>query len=182
MMQIDDFQRAIAYKHTILDSNILIKAFHNKECFNPLFNLLKESNCSIATSDLVAFEFTRNAYEPENIGQKQKFLSDINALTLSIRSDLLGEALKIAKMYAHQGIKDGKISLVDCCLGALLKQYGEKLFLATINHSDFPTCLFDVEYIFPIDTGKDVFLVIFYRFNSEKYKQLEKKLAKINKA
>jgi len=179
MMQINDFQKAITDKHIILDSNILIKAFQNKECFKEFFIFLKKSNCSIANSELVNFEFTRNDYEPDHINQKQQFLSNINALMLTIKSDLLEEALKIAKIYSHQGVRDGKISLVDCCLGALLKQYGEKLFLATINHSDFPTCLFDLEYIFPVDTNKDVFLVAFYRFNNEKWKKLEGKLKKL---
>ncbi|MBU3942751.1 hypothetical protein KKA24_02080, partial [Patescibacteria group bacterium] len=102
--------------------------------------------------------------------------NEINANDHPYSPNLLKEALKLAKVYSHQGIQKGKISLVDCCIGALLKQYGKKLFLATLNHSDFPISLFDREYILPVDAGNNVLPVAFYRFNEEKWKMLEKRL------
>jgi hypothetical protein len=115
----------------VLDTNVLIKAFENTTCFKGFFELLKDCDCDIVDFDLINFEFTRNDFKPEIIDLKEDFLKKINAFKLQQNGGILKEALEIAKVYSHQGIQKGQISLVDCCLGALLKQYGEKLFLAT---------------------------------------------------
>jgi predicted nucleic acid-binding protein len=163
----------------VLDTNVLIKAFENTTCFKGFFELLKDCDCDIVDFDLINFEFTRNDFKPEIIDLKEDFLKKINAFKLQQNGGILKEALEIAKVYSHQGIQKGQISLVDCCLGALLKQYGEKLFLATSNHSDFPLCLFDREYILPIDAGNEVISIAFYRFNNEKWEELKKALSKV---
>jgi predicted nucleic acid-binding protein len=181
-MEINEFKKIITGQFVIIDTNILIEAFPKDDYFQDFFEFLKDCNCSIVNSELVNFEFMRSGYLPEMVGprEKEKFLKKINAGDLPPKIHLLEEALEIARVYSHQGIRKGQISLVDCCIGALLRQYGKKLFLATMNHSDFPICLFDREYIFPIDAGNNVLSVAFYRFNDEKWQKLTEKLAKVN--
>jgi predicted nucleic acid-binding protein len=173
-------KKLIENQYVIFDTNIFIKAFENIEYFKGFFEFLKESNCDVVNFDLVNFEFTRNEYLPEIITFKKEFIANINLSDLPYQQSLLEDALEIARIYSHQGIKKGQISLVDCFLAALLKHYGKKLFLATCNHSDFPMILFDREFIYPIDAENNIFTTAFYRFNSNKWQELKKKLGKIN--
>ena len=179
MLQEKEFKEVIKNQFVLLDANILIKAFENTSYFKGFLEFLVNSNCDIVDFDFVNFEFTRNDYKPEIIKLKEEFLNKMNAINFSHSPDLLKKALSIAKVYSHQGIQKGQISLVDCFIGALLKQYGKKLFLATLNHPDFPIALFDREYIFPIDSGNNVLPVAFYRFNEKKWTELEKRLEKV---
>jgi len=179
-MEKEKFRKLIQDQYIVLDTNILIKALGNLEPFKELFQFLRNSNCDRVNFELVNFEFTRNDFLPELKKIKEEFISKINFTNLPYTPDLLKQAIKIARVYSHQGIQKGQISLVDCCIGALLKQYNKKLFLATLNHSDFPTALFDREYIWPIDAKNNIFTVAFYRFNSKKWQALKKKLEGIN--
>jgi len=179
-MSAEEFKTAITGKFVVADTNILIKAFENPSYFKGFFEFLIDCNCDIANSELVNFEFTRNDYLPEIIKLKEEFLAKINAtFTIPYTNGILKEALEIAKVYSHQGIQKGQISLVDCCIAALLKQYDKKLFLVTLNHLDFPISLFDREYIFPINAGDNVMSLAFYRFNNEKWQKLQECLKKI---
>lgn len=179
MMQTEEFKKAIAKKFVILDANVLIKAFEKTTYFKDFFEYIRDCDCDIANFALVNFEFTRNDFFSEIIKLKEEFLIEINAHPFPYRDDLLKDALEIAKVYSHNRIQKGQISLADCCIGAILKQYSKNLFLATSNHSDFPTCLFDREYIFPIDADNEVISIAFYRFNEEKWSRLEEALEKV---
>ncbi len=185
-MERGQFEEIIRNKWVVFDTNILIKSFtsENFEKFKVFFDYLKNNNCEIVNFDLVGFEFTRNDYCPSDIAHKEIFLKKIGAILLNFNHapDLLEEALEISRIYSHKGIQKGKISLVDCCLGALLKIYNKNIFLATLNHKDFPTILFDRKFIFPIDADDDIHTIAFYRFNNNKWATLKNDFDKIQQS
>ncbi|MCL4400095.1 hypothetical protein M1506_02335 [Patescibacteria group bacterium] len=172
----------IKSRHILLDTNVFIKAFDHFDAFRPLFEFLEENNCQVVDFPLIQFEFTRNTFLPDHREQRELFLKKIATASLPLHKDLIKDALEIARIYAHQGVQRGQISLVDCCIAAYLMKYEKNLFLLTMNHKDFPTLLFNRVSIFPVDekTTDDVFAPAFYQFDVKKLTVLRGKMGKVN--
>lgn len=177
-----EIKTIIKNKYIILDTNILIKALENFSAFESLFIFLKNVDCAIVDFPLIRFEFTRNIFLPGHRESRERFLDILSPSPLPFKEKLIEDSLEIARIYAHQGVQKGQISLVDCCIAAYLKQYKENLFLITLNHKDFPVILFDRLFIFPIDGDNDVFAPAFYKFNDKKWSSLRKKLENVTKS
>lgn len=167
-------------KFVVFDTNILIESTLHMDAFKDLLSFLDNNNCNTVHFELTKFEFTRNAYKEKERQEKENFFDKLNSSPMPFSDQIMKDALEISRIYAHQKVQKGQISLVDCCIAAYLKQYEDKLFLLTANHKDFPISLFDRISIYPIDKGNDVLAPAFYKFNQEKWKDAKRNLEKVN--
>ncbi|MFB6181953.1 MAG: type II toxin-antitoxin system VapC family toxin [Candidatus Magasanikbacteria bacterium] len=177
MREIEKIKSEIENKHILLDTNVCSAAedYVGTDYFKDFFYFL-EKNAEILVNELVEFEFLRNSNSTDVLNYKEGILDEISEMTLQLPKNLVPEALDIAKIYFHQG--EHGIEFVDCCLSAFLKKYENNLFLVTENHKDFPLIIHDRIGTHVIDTGKDIFTLGFYKFNSDKFEEQEKKFKK----
>jgi hypothetical protein len=83
---------------------------------------------------------------------------------------ILRNAEELAILYSHKDSNlSNKISFIDCLIAGQLMKYPNRLFLATLNHSDFPLFIFDRIHIETIDAGEEILTVGIYAFNQRKY-------------
>ena len=168
----EKFGGQIINKHVLFDTNVLIRACYNFNGFEGFFKFLKKYDCSPAYFPLIKFEFIGPMQSKEHKGKREKFLINIPFEVLPTpTTDNMNDAIGIANAY---GLRQVGASLVDCCITAYLKQYSSNLFLATLNHKHFPTFLLDSIFIYPIDTGKEILPMGFYKFNNAKAKKILK--------
>lgn len=159
----------IKNKFIMLDTNVLIDSFENFDAFEGFFQLLLDQNCRPIYFPFIEFEFTRVAFEPSNKEKRAKFLRYIASMSVPMPVDEMGKsALEFAQLYQAKKLKSPQ--LVDCCIAAYLRQYPDNLFLATANHKDFPTFLFDCIHLNPIDGGMKIIPVGIYKYNLDKAK------------
>ncbi len=162
----------IGKKYVIFDTCLLIKSYHDLESFKNLFDKLKTLQCAGLYFPLIEFEFLRVAQDAEHRKKLENFLKTLNLEKLSLHPEqkIIETAINIANIYAAR--RSGEPDLVDCCTAAYLKEYDDKILLATLNHKHFPPCLFDLVHLEPVVTSKEMFPVAFYGFNKEKAKNL----------
>jgi len=131
-----------------------------------------ENSCTLVYFSFIEFEFLRSACDQKNREKREELLKGFKFEEMPfVAKDAKDDIIKIANAYASR--KQIGASVVDCCIASLLKKYNQQLILATLNHKDFPTFLFDRIFIYPIDTEKDIFTLAFYRFNTEKAKKIK---------
>lgn len=64
-----------------------------------------------------------------------------------------------------------RASMEDRLLGAVLARYGDALLLATTNYKDFPTFLYDREYVFGFENRDgNIQNICMIKFNQAKFK------------
>ena len=88
-------------------------------------------------------------------------MPDINIVT---------DAIKIANAYSAR--KHNSASLVDCCIAAYVMRFKGNLLLATLNPKDFPTFLFKCIGIYPLDTNKELFPIVFLNYDKGKTEKI----------
>lgn len=164
-------QAKLEKKFVLLDTNILIGASTNYSAYQPLFELLEETECAPAHFSFIEFEFVRGAYESENMKKRRMFFQQIQSFPMGVPADeIITSAIAIANVYA--GKNHNTASFIDCCVAAFLKRHSASLFLLTEDHKDFPLFLFDRIHVMPIDTGKDIHTPAFYEYNDDKASKL----------
>lgn len=164
---VEELKQKIGHKWVIFDTNIIIEGFQNAVEFVEFHKALSSAGCTPAYSPMIEFEFLRGAHEATNKSKRKEFLEEL-AEKYPVRSDsgLTESAIEIANAYEAR--KGPRPELVDCHIAALLRMHPTNLFLATLNHQDYPTYLFDPIYVFPIETRKRLLPVGIYRWGAEK--------------
>ncbi len=165
VLTIEEMKKKIEHKHVLLDANVLIEAYQSPDKFTDLIEFLIASHCQPVIISLVQFEISRNIFQPELIEAHKAYLAVWNFITLPLKeeSDLLRDALKIARYYAARKINN--VSLADCFIASFLKKYKTNLYLITRNHKDFPAPLFVRDLVWTVDMPRDVVTFGFYRFD-----------------
>ncbi|MEK7479119.1 MAG: type II toxin-antitoxin system VapC family toxin [Patescibacteria group bacterium] len=185
MINEEEFRKLITNRYVLFDTNVFIRAFQNFDSFEVLVSFLRGCEVDGVSFPLIKFEFLRTSFAPDNRKSREDFIDRIAPSSLSFRSQIIDDALDIARMYASKGVRGGEsskaISLVDCCIAAYLKQYATNLFLITLNHKDFPQLLFDRLFVFPIEAGDEVLPIAFYRFNVGKWNKCLEDFKKLGK-
>jgi predicted nucleic acid-binding protein len=165
---IEELKKKIARKWVIFDTNILIEGFEkNPNEFVELHKMLVGSHCAPAYIPMIEFEFLRGAPEAKTRSKRREILREL-AHKYPVRSDsgLTESAIEIANVYESR--KGPRPELVDCHIAAVLRQHPTNLFLATLNHEDYPTYLFNPLYVLPIETRKSLLPVGIYEWGVEK--------------
>ncbi len=170
---IETFQETIRRKDILIDTNVISRAVDHTKAFEPFFKDILAAECQPVTSPLIEFEFLRGAHEERHWGVRRKLLDELFIkLSMSQVPKIFDDALQIATAYSARNHRSA--SIVDCALAALMMKFSGKLFLATLNHRDFPTFLFDIVTVYPIDTGKEMLPVGIYAFNADKAREVLK--------
>ncbi len=179
----------IKNKHIFLDTNILINYSKFQKFYQYFFDKLKENNVTSVINKFVMFEILRFAKNLEEKKQIENFFKILNLplgeTTLPIVDQNYDDAINISNIYQNKLPSSSKISPIDCFISAELLTYNihhqeSKLFLATENHQDFPTLLFDRVGIETIDTNSDgnssIHNIGIYSFNVERFNQLNRNI------
>ncbi len=157
MITVEELKKKLSHKHLVVDTNLLLEAEKSPEYFSELFSFILEAQCIPILTRFTEFEFMRNSFQKE-VQQKQRAFLDAFGFMLyplAIQPDaLFEEAVKIANHYQARKFKD--TSLVDCCLGALLRLKRSDLLLITRNHKDFPETLFERHFVWNVGFERDV--------------------------
>lgn len=169
-------------KYILLDTNIIIYSAKYKIEFQSFFDSLKRYHIQTGIDSAIQLEYLRSADTAQNLQKKYSFLKGLlgdDPMVLPINEEIFIDARRISNMYFYLKLKSKqKISTVDCLLAAQLKKYKDTLLLATLNHSDFPTQLFDREAIFTVELPDSVLPVGIYSFSEQKYNNLVYRFSK----
>lgn len=171
-------------KFLLLDTNILIGYSKYAKFFVSFLTKLNEQETVFVLDKHVEFEFLRGAESKDEIGVLEAWLETVfgkNKQDFSAQDEILKSAISIANIYKWK-LKNSKIEITDCILTAQLEKYNktnEVLFLATANHSDFPTLFLDRFGIETIDTGESIVNICFYAFNRTNFENIKKSFLEI---
>lgn len=161
-------------KHILLDTNILINSAKYQSEFKEFFNELKKYNVSPNIDCSIKLEFLRTANTQKNLSIKINYLNillgnDEKRLDLPITEKTLVDARRLSNLFHYLNIKKHSISAIDSIISAQLKKYSNNLFLATMNHKDFPLQVFDLIQAINISTINELFTIGIYAFSEKKY-------------
>lgn len=164
---IDEIKEVLSNKDILLDNNILTRASDHPDEFVPFLELLEESDCNPMITALIKFEYLRGAHKVVHQQKREAFLQELSPESFShnYAEQKMDLAIQIGKCYFARQIAP---SVVDCSLAAHLIAFQGRLLLATLNHKDFPTFLFDRLAVFTVATEKEVLPIGIYGFNKEK--------------
>lgn len=170
----------IKNKSLLLDTCIIIESARDlvrEKSFNEHFySQVKSNNITPLIDDTIELEFLRGANTKEALIRKrtylEKFLGESAEFILPVNKEIITSARRISNLYRFCNVKEDKISLADCLIAAQIKKYNHSVFLATLNHSDFPIDLFDRVCLVPISAGRNVFSIGIYGFSLSKYDEL----------
>lgn len=165
---IEKIKKLISNKYILLDNNVITRASDHPDAFLPFLQLLIDANCKPIIIPLIKFEYLRGANSIKHRTKRLALLELLNPDTIpSIYGDQKVDlAIDIANVYSGRKLESPNV--VDCSLAAHLIHFQSTLLLATLNHKDFPTFLFDRVGVFTVDTEKDVMPIGIYKSNSEK--------------
>ena len=174
-------------RQILLDTAVLVYWSKYPLFFTPMVKELQKNKASAVISQAVLFEFLRGAKSKKEYGELNDFLNNIlgknvRASRLNLGKEIFDRASAISLLYNWK-LRNNKSSLVDCVLAAELRNHNfekEKLFLATSNHKDFPSLIFDRIGIESVDVKEEIITVGFYSFNKLKYKNWQKNTARCN--
>ncbi len=166
-------------KFLLLDTNVLIYFLKYPPFMAALIKRLEEAGVNLVLDDLVKFEFLRGANSPNEEATLKDFLQKLFRISMEeveksqfvITAETIKLATEIANIYSSR-LKNTRIELVDCFIAGQMKKYNAtkaNLYLATVNHKDFPKLLFDRVGIETIDTDEDIINIGFYMFNRERF-------------
>jgi len=170
-MEFQEMKERLTNKFILLDTNVIARSFEHFDNFEGFLRFFQETECALTYFPMIEFEFLRGAHLAEHRKARTEFLKTLAFEQMPFDPQVVYDALKIANAYVARNRKLTP-SIVDCCIAAYLKEYADNLYLATLNHSDFPTYLFDRIYVWPVDTEKDVFPIGIYQFNTQKAKDI----------
>jgi hypothetical protein len=160
-------------KTILLDTNIIIGFAKCPANFKGFFDDLKDSDVVSAVDESIKCEFLRKSNTIEKRQQKEKLLDwllgiDEKRTELKITNDIFTEATLLSNIFNFLNDKNSS-SIVDCLLAAQLKKFGENLYLATMNHKDFPLKIFDRIHIFNVEVEDEIKNIGIYKFSKERF-------------
>ncbi len=157
----------------LIDTGVLLRGFKNAKEAARFFSDLKEAGCTPVSFPFVRFEFMKGAKSPEHKKLRDEFWENLGLVTLPSRpsdAELMDLAEKVAYEYAVRDLSGA--SLVDCVITAFALRHAENLCIATLNLKDFPSFLFDMIHVYPIDEGKCYCSVALLKIDSDKAKSM----------
>ncbi len=134
--------------YILLDTNILIDGIKYPNEFGEFFNAVKQNNCSTVVEPVIEFEFFRGARNNKELLLFKEFMTLVFGQSPERVTRPNEETFKTAQLISAIAYRtDNKtLDLADCLISAQIAKYMGKLFLATQNHTDFPSAIFDRVY------------------------------------
>lgn len=169
--KLDNFLSPLKRKHILVDTNFLIDASHNEECFSSIINSLIKNECTLVTIDGVYHEFIRGRKSIEDYKKMINFYENIIDREIPYEKSIKENANTLTKVLLK---RSSQISYVDILLLATLMKYQSSMYLLSKDKSDIPIFLFPVKATIPIDSGETNYFYSIYSFDEKNYqKQLE---------
>ena len=170
----------LSKKYLLLDTNILVDYSKYIPFFEGFFDNLQKNAITTVISPITRIEFLRFAASPEEKQSFEEFISP--HFLLPPVPEISSDAELIGNFYNWE-LKNNKIELGDLFLAATMKKFNEKqsenLYLATMNHKDFPRILFKRIGHETIDIETSEFKNIgIYAFDLKNYKLICEKYQK----
>ncbi len=168
-----DFKR----KFALLDTNILVeiaRRTNKSDDFKPVFEFLEENETQIFITDATKFEFLSFYNNKKDFDAYEKLLNPFTCVPLIPKDIELATKLKAMYRCRDSNIDKKQISFIDCLQATQVIKHKTSSFIITTDVNDYPSFLFDLVHIIPIekDSGQTVF-VVFKIFNEAKWKNLE---------
>jgi len=149
-------------KHLLLDTNIFRDVASKPSVFTSFFNLLKNSDVTLATIDLVKFEILKGSANNLKYEEKEQMIKDITEeVIIPTTSEMIASVYELIKQY---GIDGASISVTDLYLGAALIQFKKNLFLLTRDTTDFLQRIFELSGVINIPCSKGIFTYGVYQY------------------
>ena len=142
-----------------------------KSFYKGFFDLIEQYKISPVLSGITKIEFLRGAETFEEKLTLETYMKGYDILPFTQES--LDVASEFSSFY-NAKFKNLKIEFGDCVIAADMKKYNssqQQLYLATMNHSDFPRCFFPRLGYETIEAGENFQNIGFYSFNEVEYKK-----------
>ncbi|HLC49368.1 MAG TPA: hypothetical protein VJI96_03225 [Candidatus Andersenbacteria bacterium] len=159
-------------KWLLLDTDVFIDASNFAEEFNYFFTKLKDANCTLTTISSVVVEFLRGAKSITDMSNKRAYIESIASIlpTGEMASDKGAMDLIEPQFLVAYGKSGKSVSYTDYLLAKTIKNYGDRMYLITGNHQDFPTSIFDRKHVLSVGHEFEVKTYGILQFNEDKYK------------
>lgn len=167
-------------KYLLVDTNFLIDASLYREIFREIINLFKENQVALITITPVIAEFLRGSANQTEYEKKLAYLELVLDQPVLPVDETTNELLldKVIKFYRSRG---SKTEMTDLFLASTLLRYTNGLtFLLTSDHKGFPTSLFDIVGMFPVQLEADLRIFCVYGPSEEKSRALEAQFAGVD--
>lgn len=175
--KIEDFLSSLKRKHILVDTNFLIDASKNQECFSFIINSLKKNECALVTIDGVYHEFICGRKSLEDYKKMINFYERIIDSEIPFEKSIKENANTLTKVLLK---RSAQISYTDILLLATLMKYHSNMYLLSKDKSDIPVFLFPIKAIIPIDSGETNYFYSIYSFDQTNYEKKLEQLLKIN--
>jgi len=174
--KLEDFLSSLKRKHILVDTNFLIDAIRNQECFSFIINSLKQNECALVAMDGVYHEFICGRKSLEDYKKMINFYERIIDSEIPFEKSIKENANTLTKVLLK---RSAQISYTDILLLATLMKYHSNMYLLSKDKSDIPVFLFPIKAIIPIDSGETNYFYSIYSFDQVSYeKELEQLLKK----
>ncbi len=158
-----DLLSTLNNKHLLLDTNVFRDAVTQPVFFTSFFNVLKKSDVTLATIDLVKYELLTGSATLLKFKEKEQHIKDIIDVTVPILPQTYSITYELIQQY---GIDGAGVCTTDLLLGSLLKQYNKGIFLLTRDTSDFIKRIFELTSIVNCPHAKGIFTYGVYSYKS----------------
>ncbi|MEO5928275.1 MAG: hypothetical protein ABIO72_06115 [Patescibacteria group bacterium] len=138
------------------------------------FRTVSDASCALMTIDQVYCEFLKYAQNKQEYKDALEFLlSFVPASVFPTKEDLYASNQIYLALKSKDTNLANRVSLEDLLLGAMLLKWRKEMYLATINHHDFPNWLYTREYLHGFEDQKgNVHAIGVYSLDIEKYQNL----------
>lgn len=168
-------------KWILLDTNLIINSSKNLKSFENFFLELKQNDIVPCIDECINLEYLRTSNSNASLSKKSTYLNVLlgkDMTVLKINGGTLKDARRLSILNsAFNNSRD--MDFADSMIAAQLKQYGDKIALATCNNKHFTTKLFNRILVKTIEAEDEIFTVGFYEFSEEKYNNLAKRFGEI---
>lgn len=148
-------------KHLLLDANIFRDYTKSPSVYTEFFNLLKESDITLATVNEVKYEILKGSNSKNKYDEKNKLIDDI--IDVLIPSTKETQSL-IYSLIQEYGIEGSAVGITDLTLGAMLKQFRRNICLMTRDTTDFTQSIFDLKFIINASHNRGIFTYGIYQY------------------
>jgi len=160
-----NFADFLKNKWLLLDTNVFRDISCNPTVFTEFFISLKKAGATLATVEAVKFELMKGSATPEKYKEKKNLVDGIVDNVLPYTPKTTISVYDLIQMF---GIDGTALDLTDFILGAMLKQYGQKICLMTRDISDFIQTIFDLKHIVNVTHKNTIFTYGIYQFKETK--------------
>jgi predicted nucleic acid-binding protein len=153
---------SLKHKHLLIDTNIFRDASSKPTVFRNFFNKLKAEDVTLATLDVVKYEFLKGSADNTKYKAKETHLNDITDITIPTVQKTFELVYDLIKEYKIDGTA---LNITDLFLGATLMQYGKNIYLLTRDTTDFLQNIFQLSFILNLPHGKGIHTYGVYQYN-----------------